>query len=622
MTPKGAYVKGLMSLWREAANEMAAWCSTSAADDYKKLVSRVEAEGVSFLTITLPSYAKDLEQALDAGSVKPWHFLSFTRKAGLPLFLGGFLARVFDSGGRLLDEPCTDSILAIRQLTLMFKKIELECSDTRKARALQRYIECEHELAEWKPNTVFEEIFPYFEKAAILLWSGKMDRVNRLVDEFRLWPKHGPGATAEGILGNQKFQQLTWPQRLEAVFPYGEYCLPNWRYNSNLGRVQFIEPGTETPTRVVLVPKTLKTPRVIAVEPVAMQYAQQAVSDAIVHEIDDHGPVDVERQQLANEVSSFVGFADQSPNQAMAAKGSSDGSLATLDLSEASDRVLNEHVELLFKCWPSVSEALQASRSSKAHVLDQKLGIDETIPLAKFASMGSATCFPVEAMMFTTIIVAAIGMELNQPLTRKVITSFLGKVRVYGDDLVVPVEYVGPVIRALEAFGLRVNMDKSFWTGKFRESCGGDYYDGDWVTPVYVRRVFPRKRADVQEILSLVSLRNQFYWAGMWRTAGYLDNKIRNVIRYFPVVERTSPVLGRESLLPYQAERIHPHTHNPLVQGYVVRSKIPDSPLTDEWALLKCLLKRGAEPFADAQHLERQGRPLVVGIKLRWAPPF
>lgn len=613
-------MKSLMFLWREAANEMAAWCSISATGDYKKLASRVEAEGVSFLTITLPTYARDFEQALDSGSVKPEHFLSFTRKAGLPLFLGGFLARVFDSSGVLLDEPCPDSIFAIRQLTLMFKKIELPCSDARSARALKRYIECEQELVEWKASEVFEKLLPHFEKATILLYGQEFQEVDQKIYHNLLWPKHGPGATAERTLGNEKFKQLTWTTRLEAILPYGEYCLPNWRYNSNMERVQFLEPGQEDPTRVVLVPKTLKTPRVIAIEPVRMQYMQQAVADQLINETD--AAFNERRRRKARDyfTSSFVGFADQEPNRLLAKQGSIDGALATLDLSEASDRVLNEHVKLLFKCWPNLNQAAQATRSSKAHL--RGFGVDETIPLTKFASMGSALCFPVEAMMFQSIIFAAIGMALNTPLTRRIINSFEGKVRVYGDDIIVPTDYVGPVIQALEAFGLKVNLDKSFWTGKFRESCGGDFYDGDWVTPVYVRREFPRKRADVQEIISLVSLRNQFYWAGLWKTAGYLDNRIRNVLHHYPVVEATSPVLGRHSLLPYKAERMHPDYHKPLVRGYVVRSKIPDSPLTDEWALLKCLLKRGAEPFADSQHLERQGRPLVVGIKLRWAQPY
>jgi hypothetical protein len=234
-------VKDLISLWREAAYETAAWCSTSALDDYKKLVKRVKAEGIGFLTLTLPGYAKDFEQALDAGSVAPYQFRSFKRKGGLPLFLGGFLARVFDSDGVLLNEPCTDSIFAIRQLTLMFKKIELPCSDARDAQALKRFVECEQELRTWTSSPAFEEFLPHFEKAATLLWASRLQPIENALakgEHDRFWPKHGPGATADRIRGNAKYRQLEWPLRLERVFPYGEYALPSWRYYANVDRAK------------------------------------------------------------------------------------------------------------------------------------------------------------------------------------------------------------------------------------------------------------------------------------------------------------------------------------------------------------------------------------------------
>jgi hypothetical protein len=619
---KGDHVKDLMSLWREAAFELAAWCSTSAALDYKKLECRVEAEGLSFLTIALPSYARSLEQALDAGKVDPYQFPGFKRKGGLPLFLGGFLERIFDSSGILLSVPCEDSIFAVRQLTLMFGKIQLPCSDARNAGALRKYAECEQELAA-SDGSIPKEYHPVFHKVVTLLYGQKFSNVDRKVFEGELWPRHGPGATADRVRGNAKFRQLVWHQRLERVFPYGEYALPSWRYKSNLDLAQFLEPGEEQPTRVVLVPKTLKTPRVIAIEPVCMQYVQQAVASALVDELDDVANGRAVKPDPRNDVvPSFVGFEQQEPNQLLALEGSLQGELATLDLSEASDRVLNSHVELLFKDWPSLREGLSASRSSKADVPGHGV-----IPLAKFASMGSATCFPVEAIVFSVIVFSAIFTQLKMPPTREVITSFRGKVRVYGDDIIVPVEFVGSVIRALEAFGLKVNMDKSFWTGKFRESCGADWYDGHRVTPVRVRRSLPRKRTDVEQIISVVSLRNQFYQLGMWSTAKHLDDRIRNVLRgFFPIVEETSAVLGRSSFWPYQAERTHPHLHRPIVRGYVVRSVIPKSPLTDEWALLKCLLKQGTEPFADPRHLERQfggethrvWYPAVLAASSRW----
>ena len=188
----------------------------------------------------------------------------------------------------------------------------------------------------------------------------------------------------------------------------------------------------------------------------------------------------------------------------------------------------------------------------------------------------------------------------------------------YGDDIIVPKHYVRSVVSMLENFGSRVNTAKSFWTGKFRESCGKEYFNGDDVSIVKVRQVFPTHRKHVTEIISLVSLRNQLYFAGYWDTCRCLDVKIRKLIKYFPTVLPSSPVLGRHSFLGYDQERFGEHLHNPQVKGYVVSSSPPSDPLDGAGALLKYFLKRGSTPSADVKHLERAGRPKSVDIRLGW----
>jgi hypothetical protein len=438
-----------------------------------------------------------------------------------------------------------------------------------------------------------------------------------------LVPRHGPGATADRLVGNGKFGLAEWTTRLESVFPYGDYGLPQLASIDELDRVVFLEPGCERPVKVCAVPKTLRTPRIIAVEPACLQYMQQAISYSLIHRLEHVTELEPTTFQQSCELGRFfIGFADQEPNRFLARKGSLDGSLATLDLSEASDRVLNQHVELLFAGFPRLSEAVQATRSSKADV--PGFGV---IPLAKFASMGSALCFPVEAMVFVTIVIAAIAKELCVPVNRKLIHDLRGKVRVYGDDIVVPVEYVRPVIDGLEAFGLKVNSHKSFWSGKFRESCGGDYYDGEWVTPIRLRRDLPRSLADGSEVVSLVAFRNLLYYGGYWRTVRKIDEWLEVLFKgHWSVVYPTAAGLGRLSfldyLIPYQDMRIHPRTHVPLVRGVRVRATIPESPISGSGALLKFLIKRSVVPSQDEKHLERQGRPKSVHTKLGWIRPY
>jgi len=279
--------------------------------------------------------------------------------------------------------------------------------------------------------------------------------------------------------------------------------------------------------------------------------------------------------------------------------------------------------------FPFFGEAVDATRSRKADVNGK------VIDLAKFASMGSALCFPFEAMVFLSLVFLGIEAEHKNQLTRKAVRRLIGSVRVYGDDIICPVRYVPSVIRVLETYGFKVNAHKSFWNGKFRESCGRDYYNGTDVSVVRVRRVLPASRNDVPEVVGTVELRNRLYFAGMWKTAAHLDEMLQSLLRYYPVLDpdpnsfaltgqwgTASPLLGRVSFLGYQAERMHPDHHTPLVKGWVTSSRPPISKISEHGALLKGFLKRGELPFADRDHLERQGRPQSVRIKLRWKPPY
>jgi len=588
-----------MLLWKEIAEESAIRCCTSATRDCKTVAFRLDHEGLSFLTITLPDFGKDFLEALDQGRVDRRLFTGFRWKRGLPRFLGGFLDRVFDrSSGALLDDPCVDAILAIRQLTLMFGKLLIPCSDARVTKALRGYIECEKEVRnadrELKPGDIQD-----FRRVSALLFGKSLTIAGRKVANREVFPKHGPGSTADMLLGNKKYNQRTWTIRLERVFPVEEMLLANPSFEKELAEIDFLEPGRELPVTVIPVPKTLKTPRIIAKEPTCMQYVQQALYPVILHAL-----------RRDDNLRIMLGFDNQTPNQEMARIGSLHGTLATLDLSDASDRVSNRLVRELFAPWPDLHQAVDACRSRKAVILG------EVIDLAKFASMGSALTFPVEAMVFLTLIFIGIERELNAPLSPRVVKQLKEQVRVYGDDIIVPVNFVLSVVRVLESFGARVNARKSYWSGKFRESCGRDYYDGQDVSIVRVRQVFPEQRQHATEIISLVSLRNQLYWAGYWRTCKWLDGRIRSVIHHFPMVLPSSMVLGRESVLGYQTDSLCSVLQRPLVKGYRITARLPRDHLEGMGALLKYFLKPGESPSADERHLERAGRPHAVNIKL------
>jgi hypothetical protein len=631
-------MKSLMSLWSKVALESATFCYTSATMDIKTVHRRVEHEGLSFLTITLPDLGKATQKWLDQGQAGI-HPSFNTGRGSLPLFLGGFFSRVFDRrNGALLNEPCIDSIIAIRQLTLMFGKLSLPCTKQRERKAMQNYVECEKEVRKFDMELTRKDL-DEFQSMSNLLYSELFTQMDRDVYYGELLPKHGPGLTADGLTGNSKYRQCSWPKRLDEVFPSFEYLIPNSHFLGELDEVDFLEPGSELPTKVVSVPKTLKAPRIIAMEPTCMQYTQQALLRCFLSSL--------KRDEL---LSRMIGFDDQTPNQDLAHQGSIDHRTATLDLSDASDRVSNQLVRTMVSQWPHLNKAIDASRSRRAEVPGHGV-----IRLAKYASMGSALCFPMEALVFTTLIFLGIQRSLNATMTRKDIRLFRDSVRVYGDDLIVPIEHVSSIVQSLEHFGAVVGLDKSFWTGKFRESCGKEYFNGSDVSLVRVRQALPSTMADATGVIATVALRNQFYEHGYWSTVRWLDKLLLGIMRYFPYVAPTSPVLGRVSYLGYHFERMHPFLHSPLVRGYVVQDKAPVDELGDTAALFKCLLKLesgdskrvaeshlslvpcyqsglvrngGPSPLGlppvgqDEKHLERSGRPKRVSIKLRWRSPF
>jgi hypothetical protein len=578
-------LKSLMLLWQEVANELATWCCTCTSLDYKTVQTRVKHEGESFLTITLPNFCTDFQKSLVEGRVDRNQFQGFTFTGSLPRFLGGFFDLVFDRGtGLLLDNPSVDAIYSIRQLTLMFGKILLPCSDTRKDAAIEGYLQCEQSVKSADDARGPQEIED-FHRISRLLWADLFSAVDNSIANFEVLPKHGPGSTADRLSGNQKFNQTEWTERLERVFPAGDFLLPHWKYISNLDHINWLEPGKERPVRVVLVPKTLKTPRIIAIEPTAMQYAQQGILEAFEKAVN-----------ADDNARHFIQWKSNIPNQELARLGSLYGDLATLDLSEASDRVSNQLVRTMFANHPHLGEAVDATRSRKAEV-PTKNG-KKIIRLAKFASMGSALCFPVESLVFMTVIFLGIEKELRRPLTQDDIKSFRGQVRTYGDDIIVPVRYVRSVVSSLETFGFKVNASKSFWTGYFRESCGKDFYKGEDVSVVRVRREFPTQQNDAQEIISTVSLRNQFYKRGLWKTVRYLDNMVERIIP-FPAVGENSPILGKHNFTGHQTGRMCSDLQIPLVRGMKVVSTLPFDKLDGTGALLKFFLKRSEEPFVE-----------------------
>lgn len=637
----------LLDLGERIYSDAAAKCYTATVSgvnrtrDLMRIRSRVEHEGVSFLTLTLPAFGSAFEQCLAKERVDSTDFPGLRKKGCLPTLLWGFTSLVFTQKGELRDDPDIAAIEGIRQIAYAFKKILLACSPARDVAAVKDYLQIEQTLDEFALPTSVADSFSVFSS---LLWTTVF---HDQIDRESMVPRHGPGATCEGVNGNSKYLHTTWHERLQPYFPFDDTAYYNTvAGTSMLGHVKFIREDDELPVKVTLVPKTLKGPRVIAIEPVCMQYTQQALSRWIISHLEE-----------CRLTSGHIHFDDQSINQRLAIIGSQTGRLSTLDLSAASDRVPLSGVERMLASIPDLRDMLLATRSTRAKT-PELAGLKPIIvQLRKFASMGSAVCFPIEAMYFFTVIAFALWRSKGSPLTLREIERLTRDVYVYGDDLIVPTDQVEVVLYALAEFGCKVGKNKSFWTGKFRESCGVEAYDGEVVTPTYIRRMCPEDKRDASEILSWVATSNLFYKRGYWLTAAYMRKRVESVVGKLPLVREDSPGIGWISYQgAYSAHRwnndLHRFEVRTLVPSPVKRKDEIHGPIP---ALTKCLLSletggsgdlltrlyrrtafsstfekevawlKGETKADDAQsfdHLRYTARHGAVKLKSRWVTPY
>jgi hypothetical protein len=619
----------LLELWAAVYEDAAHKCSADVSDlrDLHTVRSRVKAEGLSFLTITLPQFARDFERSLECGQISSTLFRSFRKAGAIPAFLQGMLSLCFDrETGRKLNDDNDSPVLveAVRQVCLLFKKLETPCTPARERAAIEAFAQVEREFSEFSAP---EETSSVYREASQVLWDNIM---LGSLHPGMLDPQHGPGATAERIMGNQKYVWRRWHERLEPFFPFlGTAYTVSAALSREFEAVTFVPEEQEQPVRVVTVPKTLKAPRIIAVEPVCMQYTQQALRACLYDAIEENWLT-----------RGHVNFRDQKRNQVLAIESSISGQFVTIDLSDASDRVPNDLVFEMLSGVPEFRDVVMATRSTRAELPDGRV----IGPLRKFASMGSALCFPVEAMYFYTVAVVALLVKRNLPADPINVYNVSRGLYVYGDDLIVPTDDADAVLDSLRQYNAKVNDSKTFLRGNFRESCGVDAYCGHEVTPTYVRQLRPRNRQQAAGLLSWVATANLFYQKGYWRAASHMFSTCEKILGPLPYVSPDSPALGRVSFLGYRSANGWSADHQSLRVKAWVATPVYSSDIVDGYsALYKSLqaldrrsrgevdvseLEWGAyrkwdsdiPPPRDKYHLERTVRRGAVTLTRRWVP--
>lgn len=238
------------------------------------------------------------------------------------------------------------------------------------------------------------------------------------------------------------------------------------------------------------VPKTFDTKRGAAKEPCFNMYLQKGIGAMI-------------RKRLK---SVRIDLDDQTYNQYLARCGSGTGSLATIDLAAASDSVSLTLLDLLPGDW---KRFILLTRSEEI-----LLPSGQWHTLQKVSSMGNGFTFELESLLFWALTSACVDLKNVQDR----------RIGVYGDDIICHHSVAPDIINVLAYCGFETNVDKTFVSGPFRESCGKHYFYGVDVSPFNVKKLLD---TDSEKYHFLNRLR---LWA-FRNDALYLQDTYKYIIR-------------------------------------------------------------------------------------------
>lgn len=242
----------------------------------------------------------------------------------------------------------------------------------------------------------------------------------------------------------------------------------------------------------------------------------------------EHATVSYIQQGLSRSLDTYLSrrgcwfrwsIDDQNNNRRMLSRPD----CVTVDLSSASDSVSWDFVK-----HSSPTRALYAFNAARTQDVDTGRG---TIHLRKFASMGSALCFPVETLLFNCIAwVSCIESGISS-------RGASHGISVFGDDIIVPEAAYDRLCQLLDCMGFKVNMSKTFnRDNPVRESCGWERWPYlGMSSPLRLSRKYswewhkhPRRFSS-----SIAQFANRAFERGMFLVRLLLCNLARHADCYF-----------------------------------------------------------------------------------------
>jgi hypothetical protein len=399
-----------------------------------------------------------------------------------------------------------DDAVYARQIQGFYQKLENLPIDSDKALAASKsFADSEQSCLDTNRRLAYHRRKPHLRDPLVdVILHGAARKIDAILGDLpsldELHPLFGPGANTNvnAALANPRAKlsaRIECSNNTTPLLPELLNEVPAWvsihEYNATFD-CSTVD-VTISPGKVVFVPKNAKTYRSIVVEPILNGFFQKGVGSFIKARLKRSG----------------VDLYDQTRNQRLAYKGSLNDSLATLDLSNASDTLSIEVVaELLPMPWFDLLSYLRTAEvvlpETVSRFLDpnqwgspyQFESIEGCVMLQKFSSMGNGFTFELESLIFYSLAYATCA-ALHLPTK---------EVSVFGDDIIVPKAAASRLISVLTYCGFSINLEKSYSAGPFRESCGADYLLGFDIRPYYQKSLISDQ--------TLFSMHNWFIRSG------------------------------------------------------------------------------------------------------------
>jgi len=471
-------------------------------NDLQVIADRLSSEGASFTQVTLPLLGRALDQGLVCGTFNCPTSFRLVKNTRLPRFLYSCFAGIFDQCGRLKINASLTTIRDLRQFLLFDAKRECALPEKINTAFINEFKSGQRALRSVRIQTDH----PVIEIATKL--------ISIVMSRFPLQPftpGHGPGATAEGYERDEKWEFSSWPKKAEKWFPFLLYGTANIRMTLQSKPIPLMSPMV---TKGCLVPKDFRGPRLISIEPTAMQYLQQGMLKRLMQHF--------EKEPL---LWRSIRLRDQTLNRTRASTANRDN-MATVDLSSASDTLSATLVWHLFSGVPHLRRLLFSLRSDYVRFPGH-----DNERLVAFAPMGSAICFPIETLVFWSLAVASVKLTRGSESFR----SCANEVSVFGDDIIIPNDQcLQTLIGTLQSVGCRPNMSKTCYETPFRESCGGEWYNDEDVTIIRNKHYHYSAQRKLSQYPVLLNLQRKFFLRGYNNTAACLFDWAREI---YPVMQ-------------------------------------------------------------------------------------